>query len=120
MRKEDFTENAQVLKRMTNILAKAEHSLSCAYDSSLLESDAEKELDKGIKAFSDVFDTNFANNNFMPVMDAMAKLRPLVDAFFESVMVMAEDKNVRQNRMNMLFAVMSRMNRMADFANLQI
>lgn len=120
MRKEDFTENAQVLKRMTNILAKAEHSLSCAYDSSLLESDAEKELDKGIKAFSEVFDTNFANNNFMPVMDAMAKLRPLVDAFFESVMVMAEDKKVRQNRMNMLFAVMSRMNRMADFANLQI
>ena len=79
-----------------------------------------KNLIKALKLFPTYSIPNFANNNFMPVMDAMAKLRPLVDAFFESVMVMAEDKNVRQNRMNMLFAVMSRMNRMADFANLQI
>lgn len=120
MNREDFTANAQVLKRMTNILAKAEHKLSCTYKPALYENDAEKELGKGIKDFAKVFDTNFANNNFMPVMESMAKLRPLVDSFFENVMVMAEDEKVRQNRMNMLFAIMSRMNRMADFANLQI
>ncbi len=120
MRNEDFTANAQVLKRMTNILAKAEHKLSCTYKTTLFENDAEKELGKAIKTFAKDFDANFANNNFMPIMESMAKLRPFVDAFFENVMVMAEDKNVRENRINMLFAIMSRMSRMADFANLQI
>lgn len=120
MRKPDFTENAQVLKRMTNILAKAENQLSGSFNEDLFESEAEKELAKGIQNFVGIFDTHFANNNFTPIMDGMAELRPLVDSFFEKVMVMAEDKKVRENRMNMLFAIMSRMNRMADFANLQI
>ena len=120
MRKEDFTENAQVLKRMTNILAKAENSLTGSFDEALFENAAENALAEGIQNFVGIFDTHFANHNFMPIMDAMAALRPLVDAFFENVMVMAEDRKVRENRMNMLFAIMSRMNRMADFANLQI
>lgn len=120
MRKDDFTENAQVLKRMTNILAKAENALTGTFDEALFENDAEKELAQGIQTFVGIFDTHFANNNFMPIMDAMAKLRPLVDAFFDKVMVMAEDKKIRENRMNLLFAIMCRMNRMADFANLQI
>lgn len=120
MRKEDFTENAQVLKRMTNILAKAENSLTGSFDEALFENAAENALAKGIQNFVGIFDTHFASHNFMPIMDAMAALRPLVDAFFENVMVMADDRKVRENRMNMLFAIMSRMNRMADFANLQI
>lgn len=120
MNKADFTENAQVLKRMTNILAKTESPLCGSFNENLFENEAEKELAKGIQNFVGIFDTHFGNNNFTPIMDGMAELRPLVDSFFEKVMVMAEDKKVRENRMNMLFAIMSRMNRMADFANLQI
>lgn len=120
MNKKDFTENAQVLKRMTNILAKADHKLTADFDSSLFENNAEKELAAQIETFAQKFDADFAAHNFAPIMDSMANLRPYVDAFFENVMVMAEDKKVRENRMNMLFAIMSRMNRMADFSNLQI
>ena len=56
----------------------------------------------------------------MAIMNNVAELRPLVDTFFENVMVMAEDKKIRENRMNMLYALMSRVGRIADFANLQI
>ena len=120
MTKEDFTNNAQTLKRMTNILAKAENKLSGIYQAELFENDAEKVLATAIDKFVDTFEAKFNAHGYIEIMNSVAELRPLIDAFFENVMVMAEDKKVRENRMNMLYALMSRIGRIADFANLQI
>ena len=50
----------------------------------------------------------------------MDRVRPTVDACFNGVMVMAEDENIRANRLNLLQVLLSRMSRLADFAALQM
>ena len=47
-------------------------------------------------------------------------MRPTVDAFFDGVMVMAEDPALRANRLNLLKALLDRMGRLADFSALQL
>ena len=53
-------------------------------------------------------------------MTLMDDVRPTVDAFFDGVMVMAEDETLRENRLNLLHALLARMGRLADFSALQI
>ena len=48
------------------------------------------------------------------------ELRPAVDAFFDTVMVMCDDEQVRKNRLNLLHALVQRLGQLADFAALQI
>ena len=54
------------------------------------------------------------------VLAALEEVRPAVDAFFDGVMVMAEEADLRKNRLAMLNALGSRFARLADFAALQI
>ena len=54
------------------------------------------------------------------VLAALEEVRPAVDAFFDGVMVMAEEADLRRNRLAMLNALGSRFARLADFAALQI
>jgi glycyl-tRNA synthetase beta chain len=50
----------------------------------------------------------------------LGELRPAVDAFFDNVMVMAEDADLRQNRLNILYTLVERLGRLADFGALQV
>lgn len=51
---------------------------------------------------------------------ALAQVRASVDAFFEDVMVMAEDAKVRQNRLALLKTLSDQMNAVADIARLAV
>jgi glycyl-tRNA synthetase beta chain len=49
-------------------------------------------------------------------LDALVAIRPAVDAFFENVLVMAEDPSVRANRLGLLRAILERFGALADFS----
>ena len=49
----------------------------------------------------------------------MLKMKEPVDAFFESVMVMAEDDAVRQNRLNLLTALADLVMQIGDISKMQ-
>ena len=51
---------------------------------------------------------------------ALAQVRASVDAFFEDVMVMAEDAKIRQNRLALLKTLSDQMNAVADIARLAV
>jgi len=120
MKLSDFAENVQTLKRMTNILAKSQEKLDGSFDETLFEADCERALGKSTKEFVLEFDKLWNTASYDKIMPLMGKIHPQVDAFFEGVMVMADDEKVRKNRMNMLFALMSRMGKLADFSLLQM
>ena len=50
----------------------------------------------------------------------LRELRPAVDAFFDNVMVMCDDMDMRLNRLNLLKSLVDRLGRVADFAALQM
>jgi glycyl-tRNA synthetase beta chain len=89
-------------KRIRNILKKAEGSIPTTVDSALYAEAAERELAGAVDAAIDDTDAAFARRDYVAVLGRLARLRPQVDAFFDGVLVNADDPAVRGNRLALL------------------
>ncbi len=88
-------------KRVANILAK-ESNVSGEVDASLLTEKAEKDLYQALQAISPVVTPLLQARDYTPALTELAALRAPIDAFFDGVMVMADDAQVKQNRLRLL------------------
>lgn len=118
--KPGFADTAQTFKRVANILRKQGSGVTGEYRRDLLTEEPEKALADALDAMTARFDELWAQDRFDELLALMDGVRPTVDAFFNGVMVMAEDENIRANRLNLLQVLLSRMSRLADFAALQM
>lgn len=89
-------------KRVSNILAKQDADVSSELDSALLQEDAEKTLATQVAAQATAVAPLFAEGQYAEALAALAGLRAAVDAFFDGVMVMADDAALRNNRLALL------------------
>ncbi len=103
-------------KRIRNILKKVEGDLPEAIDPALFAESAETALAAAIEAALPSVDAAFAEQNYSAALTQLATLRAAVDAFFEGVMVMAEDSAVRANRLALLGQLAGLFNRVADIS----
>ncbi len=55
---------------------------------------------------------------YREALQEIAKLRPAVDRFFDDVMVMAEDEQIRKNRLTLLSGLLSEFSTIADFSEI--
>lgn len=104
-------------KRITNILKKSEGAAG-AVQTSLLQEEAERALHAAMAELAPKIDAAFAQGDFTGTLKALAQLRENVDAFFDDVMVMAEDLALRNNRLALLAQLHGMMNRVADISKL--
>ncbi|MFC4930432.1 glycine--tRNA ligase subunit beta [Massilia sp. GCM10023247] len=104
-------------KRITNILKKTDAAIG-AVSESLLQEDAERKLYQAIEEVRPQVDAAFAAGDFAGTLKTLARLRDDVDAFFNDVMVMAEDEALRNNRLALLSSLHGMMNRVADISKL--
>lgn len=95
-------------KRARNILKKFEGELPEAIDTALFVEPAERALHDALVAALADTDAALAARDYVAVLSRLAALRAPVDAFFEGVMVMAEDAAVRDNRLALLKALADR------------
>ncbi len=105
-------------KRVSNILKKIEGVTPTAVDASLLREPAEQALAQALASVQPQADTLFDQHDYTASLQALAALRAPVDAFFESVMVNAEDPALRANRLGLLAQLHAAMNRVADLSKL--
>ena len=109
-------------KRITNILKKNEEALTAAgglsVKTELLQDTAEKNLAAAVTRVQPEIDAAFAKGDFAGTLKTLAQLRDDVDAFFNDVMVMAEDVALRNNRLALLSSLHGMMNRVADISKL--
>jgi glycyl-tRNA synthetase beta chain len=120
---DDFAAVSSAFKRMKNILSQAiEKGIAASpnVDAALLTEPTEKalaersaELAGRVRAFG-------AEKNYGAALEQIATLRPQVDAFFESVMVMAPDEAVRANRLALLQKVLGDFSGIADFSEIVV
>lgn len=89
-------------KRVSNILAKQNATLSTEVNAALLQEDAEKTLAAAVSAKAAVVAPLFAAREYTKALAALADLQQPVDAFFDSVMVMSDDPALQQNRLALL------------------
>ncbi len=107
-------------KRITNILKKNEAALAQAttVNPALLQDEAEKNLAAAVARVQPEVDAAFAAGDFTGTLMTLAQLRDDVDAFFNDVMVMADDIALRNNRLALLSSLHGMMNRVADISKL--
>ncbi|MDP3842379.1 MAG: glycine--tRNA ligase subunit beta [Oxalobacteraceae bacterium] len=104
-------------KRITNILKKTDIAPG-QVQPGLLNEAAEQALHAAMTALQPQVDSAFAAGDFSRTLTLLAELRDDVDAFFDSVMVMADDLQLRNNRIALLAALHAMMNRVADISKL--
>ncbi len=105
-------------KRIVNILRKSGAEAGSAVDAALLHEPAEQTLFAQLTATAPGIETQLAAGDYTSALKALAGLRGAVDAFFDSVMVMAEDTPTRINRLALLSRLAQLMNRVADISKL--
>jgi glycyl-tRNA synthetase beta chain len=105
-------------KRVANILRKAAESGEAIAASSAAQEPAEQALRRALDAITPVAAALFARGDFAGYLKSFASLKAPVDEFFDKVMVMAEDKAVRANRLALLRDLRDAMNKVADLSKL--
>jgi glycyl-tRNA synthetase beta chain len=89
-------------KRISNILAKVTENIANDVDTGLLQEDAEKVLVATLSSLESKLSVLFAQGDYEAALFELASLQAPVDAFFDSVMVMADDPAIKQNRLALL------------------
>ena len=116
--REEAAALAAANKRVSNILSKQEHDGSTQVEASFLQEAAEKALFEAVTASQQQVAPLFAKGDYQQALDALATLREPVDAFFDQVMVMADDDAIRRNRLALLASLQALFLEVADISQL--
>ncbi len=105
-------------KRVANILKKSAADSSVEINVELLSEDAEKKLYESLSGLSPAVEALFDAGDYEAALTRLSSLRDPVDAFFDSVLVMADDESVKNNRMALLSSMNQLFLRAADLSRL--
>jgi glycyl-tRNA synthetase beta chain len=105
-------------KRVANILAKETVPDGLVTNDYLVE-DAEKALFEEFWRINNIVRPLFDDKDYTAALSELAVLRSPIDAFFDNVMVMADDSNLRTNRLRMLQLFRNLFMQVADISVLQ-
>ncbi|MDN7132022.1 glycine--tRNA ligase subunit beta [Halomonas sp. MC140] len=114
--REEAAALASANKRVSNILAKQANSDITQVDPALLEEGAEKKLFDAITVNQAQVAPLFALGEYQKALDILATLREPVDAFFDQVMVMADDPAIQRNRLALLVSLQGLFLEIADIS----
>lgn len=106
-------------KRVSNILAKSTDTLNDQVNAAVLKEVAELKLATHLVVLRDQLEPLLARGRYQEALVELAALRETVDEFFDNVMVMAEDKTVRVNRLTLLSKLRALFLQIADISLLQ-
>jgi len=115
-RAEDFDALAAGFKRAKNILKKGGEAGEPVPD--LLEDGAERALFDAFAAVDRDVAAAEKERRYGDALGGLARLRAPIDAFFDSVLVMAEDADVRRNRLRLLGRIVDRVQGIADLSRI--
>jgi glycyl-tRNA synthetase beta chain len=110
---------ASANKRIRNILKKAEEEIVATVDDHALAEPAEKSLLEAARLAKEDILPLLHTRDYTGALCRLAQLRETVDAFFDGVMVMVEDAELRRNRLGLLGIVEGLFLNIADISKLQ-
>ena len=102
-----------------NIVALFVGELAQEIDLALLQEDAEKVLAEKVEILAEALEPVFIAGNYQEALSRLAELREPVDAFFDGVMVMADDEALKLNRLTLLNKLRNLFLDIADISLLQ-
>jgi len=120
---EDFEPLAAAFKRIKNILQQAQKTSGFTagdLNESLLEAGPEARLHERYNEVRAEVARHKKAGNFLAALEAIASLRPDVDLFFDKILVMAPQPEIRQNRLSLLQRLLSEFSTIADFSEIVV
>jgi glycyl-tRNA synthetase beta chain len=121
---EDFEAISTSFKRMKNILRQAveagkwEAAAAASVDKLTEGEPAELALAAQAAAAARAVTALAKSRQYQPALAEVSKLRPVVDAFFDKVMVMVDDETVRRRRLALLQTLVNDFSTIADFSEI--
>jgi glycyl-tRNA synthetase beta chain len=112
----DFGALATAIKRVANIIKEPE---TAPVDKSLFKNPAEQLLIDELLRAEAAVSSRLTQSDFAGALESMAELKPPIDAFFDSVLVMDKDDSVRRNRLALLTRIRGLFALVADFRKIQ-
>nr|WP_218056261.1 glycine--tRNA ligase subunit beta [Gilliamella apicola] len=110
---------AEANKRVSNILSKAEIAIPEQINAALLEAGAEGELAKKLVILTDKLSPYFNEGRYQDALVELSSLKETVNAFFDSVMVMVDNEQIKLNRLALLKKLQNLFLKVADISLLQ-
>lgn len=89
-------------KRVKNILSKTEEKTLNSINETLLTEKAEKDLFNAVIKQQQKTKDFVSQKQYIEILQSLSELRPIIDKFFDDVMVMVDDNNIRLNRLALL------------------
>ncbi len=114
----DFEPLAVAFKRVVNIIRKSEGFEKAAVNPALFQHESEAALLKAFQSVKQQVAAHLEKGDFDQTLRAIAALRPWVDAFFDGVLVMAEEPEIRNNRFALLAEIAGLFENIADFSKI--
>jgi glycyl-tRNA synthetase beta chain len=117
----DFDSISVAFKRIKNILRQANETgkrVRATLDPNAFREEAEKELGRKIPEISGAVDRFRRERDYARALAEISTIRPAVDAFFDKVMVMVEDENLRANRLALLATLLQEFSTIGDFSEI--
>ena len=115
---ETFGSLSIAFKRIRKILTQG--SGDGAVDSQLLKEKAERGLHERMNQVRGELESLLPRRNYSDALRAVASLRPVIDTFFDDVLVMDPDPNLRRNRMGLLRSLSEMFLKLADFSEIVV
>lgn len=116
---DDFEALITGFKRASNLAEKAAASEE-EIDAQLFTSEAEEELYSTYQEVKSKVDNLVAQEDYLVALQEVTKLKAPIDQLFNSVRVMAEDEEVKENRLNLLARVSDLLSQIADLTKIVI
>ncbi len=119
---ENFEALFLAAKRIKNILGKSATASDWTpgeVDTGLLQDGPERELHDAFGSVAPAAEAAAGLGEYQKALEAIATLRPPVDKFFDHVLVMTEDRRLRQNRLRMLGKLDQLFSSIAQFAEME-
>jgi glycyl-tRNA synthetase beta chain len=107
-------------KRITNILKKSVEKNRGAWNQKLLIDDSEKKLAEKISSLRPQLETLFNERKYVGYMKKLAELNDAVNNFFESVMIICDEKDIQHNRVALLHDLQDLFGKIADIGKIQL
>jgi glycyl-tRNA synthetase beta chain len=119
---ENFSQMLLSFKRMNNIVSafrkeNREHALSL--DPSLFRCDEEKDLHRFFDSRADAIDRCISSSNYIELFGLLIEGKPIIDKFFDTVLVMEKDVKLRDNRLAVLEGILRHFKTLMDFSKIE-
>jgi len=114
---EGFEELITAFNRVANLASKSDNT---EINPELFEDNSERELYSAYQDAKDKIDSLVAERAYVEALTEVAKLKEAIDNFFDSVMVMAKDEEIKENRLGLLNSISNLLVKIADLTKVVI